>query len=398
MASIDSTGAALKTLTEYLDELKTDYRDIDEAWNLQPESPDGQALAIWAEVLANLDEAVVAAYQSVDPRSASGIQLDRIAAITGLERQEATASTATVQLSGTAGTVVPAGTEFRNTETDTLWALDSEVTLDGSGNGSGTVTCQTVGPEPAAVGSISVIATPVAGLSSVNNADAAALGTAEESDLDFRIRRQESVSRVADNQVDSIRSVIAEVDGVNRVRVVENDTPTADSNGVDPHSIAIFVNGGDVDEVAAAIAAQKNPGTGLNRDNTFANKETVATTTPAGNPFTAVFYRPELTTVYVEVTISGTYDAAAVKQAIVDYANGTLLGEGTGFDRTGFAIGDDVPVGKLYTPTNRAVGDDGIVESIEIGTSAGSLGTAKITIPFNGLAVFDVDSITVTAA
>ena len=399
MATIDQSGATIKTLNSYLEDVRAAYLAIDAAWNISPESPDGNSIEIWSELLANLDEAVVAAYQAIDPRVAVGQQLDRIAALNRLTRQAGTFSTATVQLTGTAGTVVPAGTEFRNSETGTLWASDTDVTLDGSGDGEVNVTCTTAGPEPAAIGSIDTIATPVGGLSSVDNADAASLGTDEETDTAFRIRRNESVGRPGNNQVESMFASVADVSGVNRARIYENFTGITDSNGLNPHSLAVIVDGGDVEDIAQAMAIRKNPGTNLNRDNgSIDNEVTESTITPEGTQIAMTFFRPLLTTIHVRVEVVGTFDADDVKDAIVSYSKGELLDDVTGFDRTGFDIGDDVPVGKLFTPVNRTLATGAFAESITIGTSAGSLGSSTITIPFNGLAVFDVGSIEVVAA
>ena len=398
MATIDETGASVKTLNEYLDDIRDAYLAIDSAWNINPESPDGNAIEIWSELLANLDEAVVSAYQSIDPRVAVGQQLDRIAALNLLERQEATFSTATVQLTGTSGTVVPQGTEFRNVDTETLWASDTDVTLDVNGIGEANVTCTTPGEESAAIGDISEIATPVAGLSSVNNDEAAALGQDRETDLAFRIRRQESVGRPGNNQVESMFASIANISGVNRARIYENFEPSTDANGLNQHSLAIFAEGGAVEDISEAIAIRKNPGTNLNRNNaSIANEVTELTTTPSGNPITVTFFRPELTTIFVRVEVEGDFNAQNIKDAIIAYANGQLLGEGAGFDRTGFGIGDNVPVSKIYTPVNRTLGEDSFANSVTIGTDAGDLGTATISIPFNGLAVFEDSAIEVVS-
>lgn len=398
MATIDNTGASVKTLQQYKQDIEAAYLAIDAAWNIEPESLDGQAIGIWSELFANLDEAVIAAYQSIDPRVAVAQQLDRIAALNLLTRQEGTFSTATVDLTGTAGTVVPAGTEFRNSETDTLWASDASVTLTG-GTGTVNVTCTTSGPEPAGVGQINEIGDAVAGLSSVTNPDAAALGDAKESDLLFRLRRAESVGKPGNNQVDSMFAEVANVTGVNRVKIYENFEAVTDANDLNPHSLAIIVDGGSNADIASAIAAKKNPGCNLNAGNaSIENEQTEATTTPAGNPLTATFFRPDLTTIYVEVTIDGPFVEADIKEAIIQYASGELLGEGTGFDRTGFGIGDSVPSGKLYTPVNRVLGDTAFADSILIGTSPGPTTGATVPIPFNGLAVFSEAEITVVSA
>lgn len=399
MATIDSTGATVKTLNEYLSDIRDAYRAIDSAWNLEPESPDGMATEIWAELLANLSEAIIRAYNAVDPATAVGQQLDNLARISAVTRQEATFSTATVTFSGTDGTQIPAGTEVRNEETDTLWATDTTVSISGS-TATVNVTAQEPGPVVAGIGDLSVIATPIAGISSVTNGDAAALGDAVESDAELRQRRDRSVSLPGSNQVDSIVGFVANVENVNNVRVYENFTGSTDSNGLNPHSIAAFVNGGTDENVAGAIARKKNPGTNLNADNSFPNKIQVDTETEQGSDITITFFRPELVTAFVSVEAEGDISndtAEDIKQAILDYSVGELFGNGSqGFDRVGFGIGEKVNAGKLYTPVNRVIGQSGAATLIELGTDSGNVTLQSIDPGFNGLVVFDAANITVS--
>src|SRR5690625_3510044 len=107
MATINEHGATAITLAEYMERLRAAYLAIDPDWNIEPESPDGQKLAIDAELLANLDEAVIHAYHSVDPNSAVGQQLDRIAQFAAITRQAATPSTAIVTFQGVEGAQIP---------------------------------------------------------------------------------------------------------------------------------------------------------------------------------------------------------------------------------------------------------------------------------------------------
>lgn len=118
MAEITKDGAVAQTLNAYLTVMRQRYLDIDDGWNINPESPDGLIIAAWCETLANLDEAVINAYHSADPNSAVGQQLDRIAAFAGITRQDATFSTATVVFTGTPLVEIPAGTLVRN------WSLN----------------------------------------------------------------------------------------------------------------------------------------------------------------------------------------------------------------------------------------------------------------------------------
>jgi hypothetical protein len=234
----------------------------------------------------------------------------------------------------------------------------------------------------------------------VTNDDAASLGTARESNAEFRARRDRSVALPGSNQVDNTFARIANVDDVNQARIYENRTSSTDGNGVDPHSMAIFVDGGDTVEVAEAIARTKAPGCGLNADNTFPNKVQKDVETEQGSPLTVTFYRPELKTIYIEIELEGevsTSTVEAIKQGIIDYASADYFGSGvTGFDRSGFSIGESVYASKLYTPVNRAIESDAAITSLLIGTDSGSVNQTQIDPGFNGLAVFDKDAISVT--
>ena len=397
MAEINAAGVTGKSLAEYLADMQSRYLDIDSGWNIGAETPDGLQIAAWCETLANLDEQVTFAYQSVDPQSAIGQQLDRIAMFAGLFRQDATFSTATVSFTGVDGTVVPAGTQIRNKATDTLWATDGEVTLSG-GVGSVGVTCTEAGAATASPGDLSIIATPVGGLQSVTNLAAASLGLDEEADDAFRSRRNASVALPGSNQIDNIYAAVGNVDGVKQVKVFENSEDTTDADGVAGHSVAIFVDGGSDEDVLKAIASRKNPGCGLNRDSAFPNKITADTTTPKGQPVSITFFRPELITVYALVQIASStlseQDKVRIKNEMVGYS---LLGfkSQSGFNREGFRIGENVAAGRLYTPVNFIVAGNGYVQSIMLGFDAGAINSQALPLAFNQLGALDAANITV---
>ncbi|EPV8936759.1 baseplate J/gp47 family protein, partial [Yersinia enterocolitica] len=194
MATINRDGASGTTLSEYLDTMRQRYLAIDDGWNINPESPDGLAIAVWCEALANLDEAVINAYHAADPNSAIDQQLDRIAAFAGIKRKSATYSTATVNFSGIAFTPINAGTLIRNRATNTLWATDGDVITDVAGNATVNVTCTLAGAQGANSHNLTIIATSIGGITAVTNNAAASMGLDKETNNAFCIRRNESVA------------------------------------------------------------------------------------------------------------------------------------------------------------------------------------------------------------
>ncbi|KGA38981.1 phage baseplate protein, partial [Pectobacterium odoriferum] len=350
MAEITKDGVSGQTLNSYLAVMRQRYLDIDDGWNINPESPDGLVIAAWCEMLANLDEAVISAYHSADPNSAIGQQLDRIAAFAGITRRDSTFSTVTVTFTGTPLVEIPAGTLVRNRITGTLWATDSTVETSSGGTATANVTCTTAGSQAGNSNNLSIIATPIGGITAVHNANPASLGRDEESDNAFRVRRNESVAFPGNNQLDNIYAALVNLEGMKQVRIYENTESAPDENGVEGHSLAIVIDGGEPADIVETIAKRKNPGCGLNRyNNSIPNKISTDTVTPGGNPFNATFFRPEFIPIFVRVSISSDrrFDDDEIKRSIVEYSN-IGFEQTAGFAKTGFRIGEDVGAGRLF--------------------------------------------------
>ncbi|MCE2008939.1 baseplate J/gp47 family protein [Enterobacter ludwigii] len=398
MAEITKDGVTGTTLQEYKDEITEKYLAIDSGWNLSPETPDGMAIAIWAELFANLDEEVINAYHAADPNAAKRQQLDRIAAFAGLQRQPESFSTDVVEFEGDGLIEIPEGVKVRHRISGTLWTTDAKIITNTSGKASVSVTCTTPGAESANPGTLTIIASPVARIRSVTNTQGASLGKTEESDNAFRVRRNYSVALPGNNQIDNIKAALDNVTGVKQTLVHENVENETDEHGVYGHSMAIFIDGGETEDIVLAMATHKNPGCGLNRYNVFPNKISVDTFTPKGQPVNITFFRPEYVAVYVQVDIKtstlGEDEKQKIKEAIVDY---TLVGfdETTGFAKQGFRIGEAIAAGRLYTPTNYFVGADDYVSNIVIGTAAGEINKGVIPVKFNQLGVFSTENITI---
>lgn len=396
MADIKSSGVTLKTLREYKDQVEAGYLAIDPQWNINPESPDGQTIAIWSELMALLDEQVVNAYLSHDPASATGQSLNHIAAFAGLSRQAATRSSVTLRVRGVEGTIVPAGSQARDVNGN-VWTTESSVNIERLGSFVN-ATANSVGSISASIGEINKIATPVGGWQEVTNQTPAIRGRDEETDIMLRQRRTRSVALGGSNQIDNIMAAIGDVDGAGQVRIYENVEDYGDDNGLSGHSIAIFVEAGDVEQINQAILSRKNPGAGMNARSGFPLQITTETETAGGNPAEVTFFRPEPVTVYVSVDIeaSGIPESLKpeIKEAVVDYAEQGFL-PSAGFSKRGFRIGEDIISGRLYTPVNNIIGDRGGVVSLSISTEPEGMYGSRVNLKFNQLGVWSSENITV---
>ncbi len=404
MATIDINGITIKTLSEWKAELEAIYHAVDPEWDLSPNTPDGQIVAAFAEMLANQDESQLDSYNAADPDKATKEALDAIMRLSGVERREGTLSTAVVQLSGVETTVVPTGTLIENAVTGTRWATDAEVVIGASATDAA-VTCTTIGAQTAGIGELTKIATPVTGLESVTNAAAATQGQNEMTDPEARLYREETISNPATNTVDAIHAAVATVTGVTTVRIYNNRTDSADGNGIPGHSFSVIVAGGDDEEVAQAIYSKLPPGPGMYGGT---NPETVEVTSENNNNTENItFGRPTDVPLYAQVNLTqtGTISDAAkeeLKQAMVDFSLGNLFDNDviSGYRKTPFRIGEDISSGILHTPVNYYMGKNGqgYVTSIYLDTSASPSAPSTVAIDWDALASLSVANIEVVVS
>jgi uncharacterized phage protein gp47/JayE len=383
-AFIDDNGFHRPRLDQIIADFEADWQgifgtDID----LSPESPDGQIVGIISERIDDIFQLIEATFNARSPAGASGAQLARLAALTGCLKKGEQFSTAPITLTGTPGTVVPAGSLIANQDDNTaVFQTTSNLTIGGGGTISGTVRATVTGPVQGPANKITVIKTRVNGWTAATNPSDASLGRLGETDPELRVRRAESVAIPSQGIVDSIASELGQVADVTDRRVYENFTgaPIAMHGGgtLAPHAIQAVVDGGDATDIANAIWRTKSGGCDL------VGAQTVTITDTQGLTHGIHFDRPTDVTVYVVVNISGPISTAtgnAIAAAIVAF----------GQDR--FRIGQDVIWSQLFIPINE-VGDFNVL-SMFLGSSPSPSSTTNLTIGFASRSRWDVARITV---
>ena len=388
MPGLGSTGFDIKRQPEITAEIETDQKTVfGTDLDLDPSSPDAQFNGLMSDQLAAIWELGLALYSGLDPRTAGGIMLDRVSSISGIVRQQAFPSTATVQLSGTVGAVIPAGTIFSAPSIPGVkFTLDDAVTLDSLGFGIGEVTSDTAGAILVSANVITKIETPVAGLLTVTNPSAGNTGIDKETDEELRRRRADSVGLAATSMIDSIFSNVANVSGVGRTKIYENIDTVPDANGLPAHTIAVYALGGQDSDIAEAIALKRSAGCGLFGSTTSSFTDT--------NGFThnIKFSRPADVPIFIKITAAKlpNWDINAntrIKAAVVDYAKGEAL---ICNDFLGYDIAEDVYGSQLIY----GLASEGSirVQEILVGTSSPAELQIQL-IAFDELASFDVANV-----
>ncbi|MNG58369.1 hypothetical protein D3C79_164950 [compost metagenome] len=357
----------LSTLTGYFQQIYGD--DV----YLDPDSKDGQMVAIYARGIHDANNSVIAVYNSFSPSTARGRGLASNVKINGISVTPASRSTADVLIVGQVGTLITNGTA--RDSNGITWSLPASVVIGIDGTVTVTATCQINGAVVAPAGTITEIGTPTRGWQSVTNPAAAAAGRKVETDAELRQRQAKSVAIPSLTVLDGIIGAVATLDGVERYRGYENDTSVEDANGLPPHSISLVVSGGDASAIARTIATKKTPGGG-----TYGTTS-INVTDKYGIVHPISFFRPTSVNIYARVEIKALqgYTSAVgeeIRTTVAAYINE-------------IEIGDPVYLTRLFLPANLNGNADSAtfdITEVQIGTSVGSLAPANVIIGFNAVA------------
>lgn len=385
-SGLSETGFERKRLDELLTELNAEMQSIfGENLNLEPQSPDGQVNGVMAESQANLWEKLEQVYNSFNPNSATGDSLSNVVQFNHITRKAATFSNVAINVTGTNGTIITAGSLVSTSDTEAQFSVDADITIV-LGVGSGTATAVNAGEINSFAGTVTVIDTPIFGWDTVTNPLDGIPGENEETDAELRARRNRSTSTGSISQIDSLVGAILNIVDVEDAIVYENSSTLTDPNGVPPHSIAAVVDGGGDTEIAQAIFIKKSAGIG-----SF-GPVVIPITDSQGIIQNINFSRPTLIDIYIDIVLTplagypGNGDDL-IKQAIVNYANGLLI------EGRGFSISDDVIYSELYIPINSVSGVQ--VDSLLIGIAPAPALTTNIVITDFQLSVFDTTRINI---
>lgn len=251
---INQNGIAISDFTEIFDELVSNYQtiygsDID----LSQNTPDGQIVGIDAKIISDFSEFAVSLYNSFDPDYAIGLGLDKILKLNGLKRQQSTKSSVDITL--VCSKTVELEADY--TIVDALgqkWVIDEAKTVL-TGTHLITFYSQDFGKYEALPETITEFETIVLGVDSVNNLLSAVAGKDEDTDEEIRIKRNNLLMR---NSTSTVGGLIGKLyDICDEVVIYENRTSAIDvDKSMNPNSLWVICEGGEVDEIAQTIALE----------------------------------------------------------------------------------------------------------------------------------------------
>jgi len=395
---LNSSGFTTQSLSEIIDDMNASLLAIFPTLNItELTEPEQQLVGVFAEVAASLNELSQNIYSGFNIDTAQGDSLDIIGNLLGVRRLQAAPSTVTATITGTAATVIPVGTLFSvDGEPDIIVETDVEVTIPGGGSIAAECTATETGVKIINSGTLTIIDTPVAGMTAVTNASAGVLGRAIETDAAYRIRLASRKSSTDSGTAQGIKeSILAtNIDGattiVEHVTVAENDTGlTVSSRPAHSFETYVYQSSGATSldsTIAQAILDSKGAG--------IQTYGVVSETAVDSNGDTAVvkFSRVDEVVIHTDVTVTTTSSYPIdgddqIKDAVLEYGNALGVGVDVNYAGLQANIVTDVPgidtivlkvdIVDPPTGTSNIVIDDGSGGAVEVSTWA--IGNIDVT-------------------
>lgn len=288
--TLDATGLTIQSVTDIIGDLSAGFIAIYGAdINLDSNTPDGQAINIYATALEDNLELLVAVYNQLSLQNAFGVQVDNLVALNGIQRQQGSHTIAQVAVTVSGAVTLPGQDVLVGNPNATVFTVS-----DSAGNQyqlqtshvfsvSGTATLAfaavNLGEVLTVPNSITIIVTPFPNATSVNNPSTSSdvIGTNEETDVQVKIRQGKSFQLAATGPADTIRAQLLNTPGITDAFVPENDNPTI-VDGVFGNGIQVIINRTTATdaEIAQVIYSKKTigcaqTGTFITTGNTHSN-------------------------------------------------------------------------------------------------------------------------------
>lgn len=320
MAGVTEQGFTVKSAAEITADLDAKFvGTFGSQFDTSAESPDGQLIGVVAKLLEDVWQQAEGAYNAYSPSNAYGVGLDKVAEINGITRITNLPTSVAITLSGTAGTVVPAGYIVK-----TVDGLEFATVAVAVIPAIVTAKCTTQGAIKILANEVHVLTTAIAGLTGATNLEPGITGIVREEDPAFRARRENSTISRGTSSIDAIYEGVKSLN-LPYIAIIENTT-SATVDGVPANSFLVVVEGGTPAEVSQVIYDNKPQGI-----TSYGSIVTVVNDSK-GYPHNIGISRP--TPIDISVTTSITNlpgasldSATLVKAAIVDYVNNLNISE-----------------------------------------------------------------------
>lgn len=387
---LDRYGFKRKTYPDILENMENRARELfGEDINLNNYSPLGMFLKILSWGLSILWQLAEKVYYSAFVDDAEGINLDKLGRNIGVYRRDKEYSFGEVMLEGLEGTRITPFNLIIGTKDGINFQPIETVTIDNTGMATVKVKSMIAGVitnvEP---NTITEIVTPIVGLIEVYNDEKTSGGRDAETDVEFRERYYQSLSKQGSSTINSITASLYSIDGVRAALALENTTMET-VEGMPPKSIHAYVLGGNSEEIANTIFNTKPAGIET------VGEEINTVTDISGMDHTVKFSYATEKNIYIEIelTTSAEYRVEgdnSIKSALVKYIGGT---DEDGQTYAGLNIGQNVILTRLVSIISNI---EGVLDfGIRIGTSPENISANNISLLQTEVAILNADNVVI---
>jgi uncharacterized phage protein gp47/JayE len=361
MAGLTNIGFIPLTLEEITARIEARMDSYNPGFDFSPESPDGQLINIMSVLFAQAWGELDMVYHSFNPSTATGQALRNLGLISGIEQDSASRSYASLDITGVAGTPVPANSLVSDSEGNEFYLVFSGVIPF-----STRVISRVAGPLAIPIGSVDTIVSSKVGWTGVDQPLAGVVGKIPISDLSYRNLRNKTVMRNYTGVVETIKARLLEL-GVAQVSVVNNTSTSTHADGTPPLTVHVtvgeIVNVTDL-EIAQVIMDSMGIGVPTYGANTFILEDSEGVSQNISfSRAVAVDVFMSINITFLDPDIGGA--EASIKAALVAEINSLLAGEDVIWSR----------LFGLITPYAKAQ-----INDLQIGKSLASLAAGNITI------------------
>ena len=215
-------GLELNDTSTILEQVKNVFTTAFPDLNTDPSTPQGQIITSLTELLTQAQQDIVE-FANIFVNGGTGIWLDAYAkTYYGITRKQASKGSVTALISGTIGTIIPAG--FTAKSGDYEYSTISEYTIESDGSCYAELLAKDTGSFSIDAGTLTTIITPVKGVERITNPYESTSGADTETDNELRLRVLNSLNYRAVSIFDGLLAQIEQLAGVQKIAGKENYT------------------------------------------------------------------------------------------------------------------------------------------------------------------------------
>lgn len=392
---IGTNGLVTQSLEEIREDLITQFQQIyGTDINLEQNSPDGQWLNILAQEKKDILDLFTQYYNNLDVDRVVGIPQQILYKLNGLTINAYSYSYVYIDITTTQALNVNgiSEEELENADATGYTVTDSNGNrwILTTGTSSNTVSlieglnqnlrfrAADLGSVTALPNTITIMETIIAGITSVNNpANNYITGNTGESDAEFRIRRNRSVTVASQGFADSIEAQLLNLPNVTQAKVYQNRTNVT-VDGIPANTVWVICEGGSESDIGRIIYNNIPPGIPMK------GTKTATITRPNGSTDIVNYDTGAPTPLYIQMNIKllgGQIDEDYVKQEL---------------SKLTWNIGQSVESADITTATKDIIGEAGTPYDVEV--SADGVTYSEIVTPtaLNGFFTLSTSNISIT--